>query len=98
MKFFLINIEYKTDIENISRITEQHRDHLKKGYDKGMFLISGPQVPRTGGVVIAKGKSKDDLLEFFSEDPYYINQYADYKITEFDPKSFIPGVENWVNG
>jgi uncharacterized protein YciI len=96
MKFFLLLIEYKTDIENILRVTEEHRNHLKKGYEKGLFLISGPRIPRTGGIVIARSNSREELEAFFSEDPYYINAYADYKFIEFDPKSNHPSLSEWV--
>jgi uncharacterized protein YciI len=96
MKYFLVLIEYKTDIENIVRVTEQHRAHLKKGYEQGMFLISGPRIPRTGGLVIAKSSSLEQLESFFSDDPYYIHSYAEYKFIEFDPKSCHSDVTGWV--
>jgi uncharacterized protein YciI len=96
MKYFLVLIEYKTDIENIIKITEQHRAHLKKGYEQGMFLISGPQIPRKGSLVIAKSDTREQLETFFSEDPYFINSYADFKFIEFDPKSCHSDVTGWI--
>jgi uncharacterized protein YciI len=96
MKYFLVLIEYKTDIENIIRLTDDHRSHLKKGYEAGMLLISGPRIPRTGGVVIAKCSEKKELEEFFERDPYKINSYADYNFIEFDPKSSQPFIKEWL--
>jgi uncharacterized protein YciI len=97
MKYFLVLIEYKTALENIMKITDDHRSYLKQGYQSGILLISGPQVPRKGGVVVAKGESKEDIENFFSEDPYNKYSYADYKIIEFEPKSFEPSLAEWLN-
>lgn len=97
MKYFIVFIEYKTALENIIRVTDEHRAHLKKGYEAGMFLISGPRIPRTGGIVIAKAKDSSVLEKFFSEDPYSLNSYADYKFIQFNPKSNHELISGWVN-
>jgi uncharacterized protein YciI len=41
------------------RADEGARRFLKKYYDAGNFLISGRQIPRTGGIIIAVGESRD---------------------------------------
>jgi uncharacterized protein YciI len=96
MRYFLVLIEYKTPLENIIRVTEAHRNFLKSGYEKGLLLISGPKIPRTGGLVIAKASDLEEIENFFKDDPYNLNSYADYNFIEFDPKSFDPSVSNWV--
>jgi uncharacterized protein YciI len=96
MHYFVVIIEYKTDIENIIRVTDEHRLFLQKGYEQGFLLISGPQVPRTGGVVLAKCNDKKELEDFFAEDPYFILGYAEYRYIEFNPKSYQPDIKDWV--
>jgi uncharacterized protein YciI len=96
MRYFLVLIEYKTPLENIIRVTEAHRSYLKKGYEKGILLLSGPRIPRTGGLVIIKGNNLEEIENFFKDDPYNQNSYADYKFIEFDPKSFNHSVSNWI--
>jgi|SRR4030042_820163 uncharacterized protein YciI len=97
MKYFLVLFEYKTSLDNIKKVTDDHRNFLKTGYEKGFLLLSGPQVPRTGGLVVAKAQNRKDLEDFFSNDPYNLNSYTDYKFIEFDLKSHQPILDEWLS-
>ena len=69
MKHFIILIHYIDTVDRINEIRRRHREFLEKGYSEGIVLFSGPQVPRTGGLIAARGKSTDEVKKFFSEDP-----------------------------
>ncbi len=97
MKHFIILIEYKVPLEEIVKLTDAHRAHLQKGYKKGMLLLSGPQIPRTGGLVIGKCNDKEELETFFSEDPYFIHSCAEYRYIEFTPKSHQDFLSEWIS-
>jgi uncharacterized protein YciI len=49
-------------------------------------LASGPQVPRTGGVIIAQGPNKQYIEDIIKNDPFHINKVAQYQIYEFTPR------------
>lgn len=97
MKHFIVLFEYKVPLEKIIMLTDKHREYLREGYKKGILLISGPQVPRTGGFAIAKCSSREEIEDFFSNDPYFLNSAADYRYIEFNPKSCQPFLEDWIN-
>lgn len=96
MKHFLIEITYTASAEKIAEILPAHRLFLQGGYDQGMLLMSGPMLPKTGGVVIARAQSVDDLQAFFEFDPYMANNAATYRFVEFDPVKFQPFLKDWV--
>ena len=96
MKFFVCEIVYKAPLEKIEETTMEHRSFLRTGYDKGFILLSGPQVPRTGGIVIAKGESMEAVSEFFSNDPYQKKGLAEYVFIEFNPKNYQEFLKEWV--
>ncbi|MEW6652401.1 MAG: YciI family protein [Bacteroidota bacterium] len=96
MRHFIIEIIYKAPLEEIEKLTQIHRDFLQTGYQAGMLLVSGPKVPRTGGIVIAKSNSMEELSEFFKKDPYALSNTADYSFIEFNPKSHQEILKSWL--
>lgn len=60
---------------------EPHLAWVKQGYDIGMFLASGRKVPRTGGLILARGE-RADIEAFVAADPFSVHGVADYEITE----------------
>jgi len=95
MKHFIIIITYTAPIEEINKVVANHREFLQKGYDSNHLLMSGPQNPKSGGIVLARGTSKDELVDFFSQDPYKINQLAEYRFIEFNPVKHQPFMSDW---
>lgn len=96
MKHFVCEIIYKAPLEKIEEMTAEHRNFLAQGYKKGFILFSGSQVPRIGGIVIAKGESMESISEFFSDDPYQKKGLAEYKFIEFSPKNFQDFLKSWI--
>lgn len=67
-------------------------DWVKAGYDSGTFLASGRKMPRTGGIVLARG-SRETIEAMVAADPFTIHGVADYEITEFHASRAAPGLE-----
>lgn len=96
MKHFLVELHYLVPAEQLAETVTEHRAFLQTGYERGWLLISGPQVPRVGGVVVARAPSLADLESFFSADPYQTKGLATYRFVEFDPVKRQPFLEDWV--
>jgi uncharacterized protein YciI len=79
MKHFIVEINYTVPTEQLGDMTDQHRAFLQKGYDQGWLLCSGPRVPRTGGIVVARAPTLEDLQSFFANDPYKLSGMATYQ-------------------
>ena len=82
---FIINLTYKTELEQIDQYLNEHVDFLNEQYALGNFLASGRKVPRTGGIILSNVSSKSELEEIIKKDPFKKNELADYELTEFVP-------------
>lgn len=82
---FIIQLTYKTPIDEVDKYLQAHRDFLDYHYKQGLLLASGPMKPRTGGIIIAACSDRDYLEQVFREDPYYLAEIADYQFIEFTP-------------
>jgi len=98
MTHFIISVTYKVPLTKIDEMLSDHRKFLQTGYDKGLLLFSGPRNPRTGGFIAARAESLEKIKEFFSNDPYKINDFASYEFMEFDPVKRQPFLEDWIKG
>lgn len=98
MSHFLIELTYKVPLEKVDEFVGSHRQFLQTGYDAGVLLFSGPQNPRTGGVVVARAESLQAIKDFFANDPYNQNGIAEYRFVEFNPVKFQPLLQNWIEG
>ena len=97
MKHFLVEIHYLVPAEQLADTVVEHRAFLQTGYDQGILLLSGPQIPRTGGIVIARASSLEALQLFFSNDPYQVKELASYRWVEFQPVKHQLFLSDWVN-
>jgi uncharacterized protein YciI len=98
MKHFIVEITYLLPVEQLAEIVPVHRAFLKRGYEQGLLLCSGPLNPRTGGMVIARAESLEALQAFFSQDPYLAQPVARHRYVEFDPVLRQAWMEDWIAG
>ena len=82
---FIIKLTYKTDISEVDKYLQAHREFLDYHYKQGLFLASGPMKPRTGGILIALTKDRAFLEQVLHQDPYHLAEITDYELIEFTP-------------
>jgi uncharacterized protein YciI len=82
---FLVILSYKVDLEKVNSFRSAHLEFLQNCYDKNLFIVSGPKVPRNGGIILTRFDSKYMLRALLEKDPFAINDLADYEIIEFEP-------------
>jgi uncharacterized protein YciI len=90
---FVITLSYQVDIEQIDEAVPAHQEWLDAQYEDGVFLASGAQVPRKGGVILAAGLPRLELEARLSLDPFQQKHLATYEIVEFVPTMVNPGLE-----
>lgn len=95
----VIELTYTAPIEAIDEHLATHREFLQKNYDAGILVASGPQNPRTGGIIIALG-TKPVVEKLMHADPFYQHQLANYRFIEFEAvkscEALRPLLENLV--
>lgn len=82
---FIAILTYKKPLEEVDRHLQAHREYLAKNYAAGNFIASGPQTPRVGGVIMMNAADRQAVDALIAQDPFHINDIADYQIVEFTP-------------
>lgn len=85
---FIVEITYKKPLEYIDQYLADHRAFLEAGYQTNCFVASGPQNPRTGGIIISQLTNREQLEQILTQDPFNLNGLVDYKIIEFSPVKY----------
>ncbi|VVE88618.1 YciI family protein [Pandoraea bronchicola] len=90
---FVVLLHYVQPLDVVEAHIPEHREFLDRHYAAGHFVASGPQVPRTGGVILAGNLSRQALDAVLAEDPFLRERVAQYQVIEFHPTKFAPGAE-----
>jgi uncharacterized protein YciI len=80
---FVIELIYKADLAEIDRHMAAHMRFLRKYYGAGNFLLSGRKIPRDGGIIIAAGRSRQEIESIVAQDPFVARGLAESRIIEF---------------
>jgi uncharacterized protein YciI len=95
---FIINLNYIVPLEKLDAHMTEHVRYLHKYYKQNIFVASGRKVPRTGGIILALAKSKEEADRIISEDPFYIHKLAEFTVTEFLTSQSHPDLKNLLKG
>ena len=76
---------YLKPLEEVDKVAPAHAAWTLKHYQAGRILGSGPRVPRTGGVIIARAASLEAFQALLAEDPFQQQGIAQYDVYEFNP-------------
>jgi len=95
---FVISLNYTKPLEQIDLLLEKHLEFLEEQYKKKNFIASGGKIPRTGGIILAKGSDKKAIESIIKKDPFYSEGVAEYDITEFTPRMTLPEFSSLKEG
>ena len=90
---FIVSLTYTRPLEEVDALMDPHMTWLKKHYASGLFVASGRQVPRTGGVILARSGDREALEAVLARDPFVQGGVARMEVTEFVPSMTALGVE-----
>jgi uncharacterized protein YciI len=93
---FIILLKYKKDLQIVDDYLGEHRAYLETGYQKDYLVVSGPFNPREGGVLVSQLKDRAQVEEFIANDPFKINDIAEYEILEFSPVKYHQNFASFV--
>ncbi|HCM75665.1 MAG TPA: GTP cyclohydrolase [Cytophagales bacterium] len=93
---FIINLHYIVPLEELDVHMSAHVRYLSKYYKQNVFVASGRKVPRTGGIILAMGKTKTEINQIIEEDPFHIHQLAEFTVTEFLTSQQHPELKEFI--
>lgn len=99
---YLVTLNYLRPIAEVNAHLDTHRDWLIQHTRAGHILVAGPLEDRTGGFVLARCASRDDLDRMLALDPFVTHQLVELHIQGFDaalrsesfPSDWAPGAKS----
>lgn len=80
---FAIDITYTLPMGAVQKVLAPHMDFVRDCYASGVFLMSGPKEPRSGGIVIAQAASLAEIKALMARDPFTLAGVVSVQITQF---------------
>jgi uncharacterized protein YciI len=89
---YAVILHYKAPPSEMDRHVDAHRAWLREQYAAGHFLLSGPQRPRVGGLILAAPMERAELDAILAADAFAQARLADYEVIEFAPTMTAPAL------
>jgi uncharacterized protein YciI len=80
---FILLLEYTAPLDAVDRVREAHMVWIREQFEAGRFVASGPKLPRTGGVILARDMPRDELDAVIASDPFTTAGVAAYDVVAF---------------
>lgn len=90
---FIVNLNYIAPLAEIDAHMKEHMVFLNACYKEGLFIVSGRKIPRTGGIILARGGSKEALEALMRNDPFVAHGLAEFDVIEFRASQSHPDIK-----
>jgi len=92
-QMFIITSVYVKPMDQVEKYLVEHREFLDSYYKKGIFIASGRKATGDGGIIFAKGCTKEEIKKILIEDPFSREKISHYDVIEFSPNRVAEGLE-----
>jgi uncharacterized protein YciI len=82
---FVVLLKFSSNRGQAGKFMEGHKEWIKRGFDDGVFLLTGNLQPNLGGGVVAHNTSLLDLQSRVSSDPFVAENVVSAEIIEVAP-------------
>ncbi len=82
---FIVLLRFSDNKAQAGKFMEGHKAWIKRGFDDGVFLLSGSIQPSSGGAVLAHNTSFSDLQGRVNDDPFVAENVVSAEILEITP-------------
>ena len=79
---FIVQLRFSSNKSQAGQHMEGHKAWLQRGFEDGVFLLSGSLQPNLGGGIVAHGLSREALQERVNEDPFVAEDVVTAEIVE----------------
>ena len=88
---FVLLLTYTKPLAEVDALMRDHMRWLRGQYDAGRFIVSGRQIPRTGGVILARGEDRGEIERIAAGDPFVEGGVASVEVIQFRPSQTEDG-------
>jgi uncharacterized protein YciI len=82
---FVVTLKFAANKAAAPRLMEGHNAWITKGFEDGVFLLTGSMQPALGGAVLAHGISRTEIEARVAADPFVAEQVVSAEILEIAP-------------
>lgn len=82
---FVVTLRFAANKAKAPQFMEEHNAWIKRGFDDGIFLLTGSLQSSAGGAVLAHNVSRADLEARVQEDPFIAENVVIADILEIAP-------------
>ncbi len=82
---FVVLLKFSGNKAQAGQFMEGHKNWIKRGFDDGVFLLSGSLQPNSGGGIVAHNTSLSELQRRVKEDPFVAEKVVNAEIVEIAP-------------
>jgi uncharacterized protein YciI len=79
---FVVLLKFSGDRAQASRLMNDHKEWIKRGFDDGVFLVVGNLQPNLGGGIVAHNTSRSELQNRVNADPFVAENVVSPEIIE----------------
>jgi len=79
---FIVLLRFSNNKAGAGQFMDGHMDWIRRGFDEGVFLVSGSLQPKTGGAVVAHNTSLSELEARIKDDPFVAENVVSAEIIE----------------
>jgi uncharacterized protein YciI len=82
---FIVLLKFSDNKSRAGQFMEGHKEWLKRGFDDGVFVLTGSIKPDLGGGIVAHNTTLPELQSRVSADPFVAENVVKPEIIELAP-------------
>jgi len=82
---FTVLLTFSDNKDLASQHMDEHKAWLQRGFDDGVFLLSGSMAGGAGGAIVANTVERAELDERIAADPFVEHRVVSAQVIEFKP-------------
>jgi uncharacterized protein YciI len=90
---FVLLLTYVRPLDEVDALMRDHMAWVKEHYAAGRFVVSGRRIPRTGGVILARGDDREEMERIAAADPFVSGGVATCEVVQFRASQSAPGLD-----
>ena len=86
--YALILLRHRVPVEEVLKVTDEHRAYLRTLKAAGTLIASGPTEPRTAGALLVRvpdDNVQQSLTDLRNGDPFFKKNIANYELLVWNP-------------
>ena len=87
----VILLSYVRPLDEVDAAMKAHVAWLERGFAEGVFVVAGRQEPRTGGVILVRGR-RAEAEALAASDPFVTGGVATAEVVQFNASFAAPAL------